>query len=346
MGRAEDLFAELKREGEPAVDRMIVDHQSENLWLDFKRAAADGDGTKFGDSDWKNLSRAISGFGNSDGGVIVWGVDCRPDPLVGDVPTKKIPVVNPRRFVSWIEGAISACTMPPHESVENFALEIGSNEGFVVSLIPASSLAPIQVLKPANSLQYLIRSGSSFVPTPHAVLAGLFGRRPHPRVFHQYEATAKVLRVDGKTRLGIDVWIHAFNAGKTVAQFVFANLLVRAPAGGSDINVVPDPKRTKNWLVNRELHSFFSCVSNESYRLAPQSFVTVMRCHLNLAPPFKSPYGYRLQTGCDGSPVEVVTVEMDPDILQETFEAAVKWLDEGHSEASDEILRLFVGAVR
>ena len=33
----------------------------------------------------KNLSKAISGFGNSEGGVLVWGVDCSRDLEDGDV---------------------------------------------------------------------------------------------------------------------------------------------------------------------------------------------------------------------------------------------------------------------
>src|SRR5690242_12152620 len=85
MGRAEDLSARLSSGGEAAIDELIQERQSEELFLDFKRSSDNGSGTRLSDTDRGNLARAISGFGNSEGGVVVWGVDCRPDQEIGDV---------------------------------------------------------------------------------------------------------------------------------------------------------------------------------------------------------------------------------------------------------------------
>src|ERR1022692_4832237 len=76
MGRAEDLFALITDRGEPAIDEFIAEWQSEELFLDFKRSASNGAGRRLTDHDRDNLGRAISGFGNSEGGLIVWGA-CR-----------------------------------------------------------------------------------------------------------------------------------------------------------------------------------------------------------------------------------------------------------------------------
>jgi predicted HTH transcriptional regulator len=73
MGRAEDLFARLRSGGAAEVEQLIANAQVENLWLDFKQAGNDGKGSKLHESDWKNLAKALSGFANSDGGVILWG---------------------------------------------------------------------------------------------------------------------------------------------------------------------------------------------------------------------------------------------------------------------------------
>ena len=89
MGRAEDLFKRLSDGGETEIDRLIVDRQSEELFLDFKRSADDGRGNRLHDNDRTNLAKAISGFGNSEGGVIVWGVDCRNQDNRGDVARAK-----------------------------------------------------------------------------------------------------------------------------------------------------------------------------------------------------------------------------------------------------------------
>ena len=67
MSRAHDLFSRLRLGAESAVDDLIADYQSENLWLDFKQSADQGGGTKLSQSDRENLAKAISGFANSDG---------------------------------------------------------------------------------------------------------------------------------------------------------------------------------------------------------------------------------------------------------------------------------------
>ena len=45
MGRAEDLFRRLIEGGEAVVDEMIVERQTEELFLDFKRSADSAGGT-------------------------------------------------------------------------------------------------------------------------------------------------------------------------------------------------------------------------------------------------------------------------------------------------------------
>ena len=106
MGRSDDLFDRIITAGEAGIDAFISDRQSEELYLDFKRSADQGAANKLAQHDRQNLAKAISGFGNSEGGVIVWGVDCRNLGASGDVATAKFPINNPTRFKSWLEGAV------------------------------------------------------------------------------------------------------------------------------------------------------------------------------------------------------------------------------------------------
>lgn len=76
MGRAEDIFEKIKKEGISAIDVFILTRKSEELFLDFKKSADDGIGKLLHNDDRKNLAKAISGFGNSEGGIIVWGIHC------------------------------------------------------------------------------------------------------------------------------------------------------------------------------------------------------------------------------------------------------------------------------
>jgi len=181
MSRAEDIFQKLVYFGEDAIDEFIENLQTEELFLDFKQAVSDGKNFKtLHKDDRRNLAKAISGFGNSEGGVIVWGVSCSRDVEIGDVAKAKVKVHNVHRFLSWLENAISGCTIPSHNGVRNHIISADKNgDGFVATYIPKSDLTPLMTT--SNSTIY-IRSGSNNVPAPYAVVAGMFGKRPQPNI--------------------------------------------------------------------------------------------------------------------------------------------------------------------
>lgn len=181
MSRAEDIFQKLIYFGEDAIDEFIMNRQTEELFLDFKQAVSSGKNfTTLHRDDRKNLAKAISGFGNSEGGVIIWGVECSRDMEAGDVAQAKVKVQNVHRFLSWIENAISGCTIPSHNKVRNHVISCDKNgDGFLATYIPKSEIAPLMTT--SNSAIY-IRSGSNNVPAPYAVIAGMFGRCPQPNI--------------------------------------------------------------------------------------------------------------------------------------------------------------------
>lgn len=181
MSRAEDIFQKLIYFGEDAIDDFIVNLQTEELFLDFKQAVSTGkNGTSLHKDDRKNLAKGISGFGNSEGGVIVWGVECSRDCDIGDVAKAKVKVRNVHRFLSWLENAISGCTIPSHNRVRNHIISVDKNgDGFVATYIPKSELTPLMTTMGNN---IYIRSGSNNVPAPYSVIAGMFGKRPQPNV--------------------------------------------------------------------------------------------------------------------------------------------------------------------
>ncbi len=179
--RAEDIFQKLIYFGEDAIDEFIVTQQTEELFLDFKQAVSTGKNfTTLHRDDRKNLAKAISGFGNSEGGVIVWGVECSRDVEIGDVAKAKVKVKNVHRFLSWLENAISGCTIPSHNKVRNHIVSEDKNgDGFIATYIPKSDITPLMTTVGG---QIYIRSGSNNVPAPYAVIAGMFGKRPQPNI--------------------------------------------------------------------------------------------------------------------------------------------------------------------
>lgn len=181
MSRAEDIFQKLIYFGEDAIDEFIINLQTEELFLDFKQAVSTGKNfNTLHRDDRKNLAKAISGFGNSEGGVVVWGVECSRDTEIGDVAKAKVKVHNVHRFLSWLENAISGCTIPSHNKIRNHIISCDKNgDGFIATYIPKSEITPLMTT--TNSTIY-IRSGSNNVPAPYAVIAGMFGKRPQPHI--------------------------------------------------------------------------------------------------------------------------------------------------------------------
>jgi len=186
MSRAEDIFQKLIYFGEDALDEFIMNMQTEELFLDFKTAMSDGKHFKtLHKDDRRNLAKSISAFGNSEGGVVVWGVSCSRDVEIGDVAKAKVKVQNVHRFLSWLENAISGCTVPSHNGVRNHIISADKNgNGYVATYIPKSPLTPLMTT--VGSTIY-IRSGSNNVPAPYAVIAGMFGKRPQPDIALLFE---------------------------------------------------------------------------------------------------------------------------------------------------------------
>lgn len=283
MSRPQDLFDTIRTGGRQAIDALVETRASEELFLDFKRSADDGARRHLHDTDRSNYARALSGFANSEGGVIVWGVDCRPGPDGADLARAYHPLVDAPAFLSRLEGATSGCTVPACPNVVHAAVPTDSGpSGFVVSLVPRSHLAPHQCVKPLN---YFMRAGSNFVPVPHGVLQGLFGRRRVAPVFHMWSVeppvSQPVAAAPYSAKCVVGVLLSSFGPG--VVRDIFLNVYAQVPGDASTAAYeFPDPKR---WTC----HSFAGrayAVSVDAYKLAPEVMAMPVKIHVTLAPPF------------------------------------------------------------
>ena len=296
MERAKELFEKIKSEGKSAIEEFIFTHKAEELFLDFKRSADNGNGQRLHQNDRNNLAKAISGFGNSEGGVVIWGVDCSKDFDGSDVAKAEYPITNVKRFVSWLEGAISGCTIPPHTGVQNHPLEIDSKgNGFVVTYIPKSEHAPHQEIQ---SRRYFIRAGSDFMPTPHDVLAGMFGRRPQPKVKRNYKIyPLQVNKAEGEVM--IKVGFHICNDGLAIAENLFVSILALS-IGGPNCHFQFLPPEG-DFQIYRSLNCF-SSMGSDDIRLPPGGWREIAQMELDLKPPFAKKLKIEGTFGCGNAP--------------------------------------------
>jgi hypothetical protein len=234
MSRASDLFSAIEEKGISFIDDLIQNKISEEFFLDYKCVTTPDGAKRIEEEDKKKLGKAISGFGNSDGGVIIWGVDCRTTKDKGDLPTgyqaDAVPALkefSPKWWKSLLESFVSGATMPAHQGVRHIALfRPGKNDGIVATYIPPGLNAPYRSLVDGRD-NYYIRAGSDFIPAPHAVLAGLFGRAPQPIIKLNYEFSPKkwLSRLSDPGHdpaLWLDLIVSVTNTGRGIANELFA----------------------------------------------------------------------------------------------------------------------------
>lgn len=323
MSRAQEIFDRINNEGMKAILGFIEDRKAEELFLDFKRASNDGKDKKFTEIDRKNLAKAISGFGNSEGGVIVWGIDCSRDQSGADVAKALIPIEDPEKFTSLLEGAISGCTIPPHSGVRNIFIKDSEDTGYVITLIPKSDATPHQSVV---SKHYHIRAGSDFIPTPHDVLAGMFGRRPQPHVFHNFILATPSMRNEA-LEIGIGLMVH--NEGPGIASDIFAICRNESlPGARCDLSMeIPDKT---NWTGNYGFNRQLSLIGIPEYRLPPGSSSQPMILKLKLEPPFEEELRIFGRVGAGESRRYDFYIKGTAELVKQQYDEFLRKEDEGN----------------
>lgn len=328
--RAREIYSRIKKEGIEVIEEYINTRKSEELFLDFKRSADNGQGKTLHDSDRSNLAKAISGFGNSEGGVVIWGIDCSKDCDGADIAKAKYPIDNVTRFVSLLQSAISSCTLPPHSKVENFCVaNKDKNSGYVITLIPKSTSAPHQCIK---DYKYYMRAGSNFAPVPHAVLSGMFGRRPQPWVFLMFSVgPAKINKKDSANEVLCQTGLMITNNGLGIARDTFLNVeIYKLP--GENCNAWFDWTDRVNWTGSFSFGYKLGIICKEDFRIPPRNLAQPVILNISFVPPFEKELHIKLKCGCEGSELFDFELKNDKDAISKYYKKIVEMNDLSNSQ--------------
>jgi hypothetical protein len=162
------------------IESTVERGAEEGLYLDFKQKS-DRAGAGPNDYDRANLAKAISGFANTDGGLIVWGVkakaDQKDDP---DVAVGLAAIKNLRTFQTALNSLSGELVNPPVGGVENrYVPKPGTNNGYVITVVPRRHDTLVQA-NAKTCKGFYIRSGSGFHQLPEPLIAEFYRRRPAP----------------------------------------------------------------------------------------------------------------------------------------------------------------------
>ena len=186
------LIDELKKDWVEWINSLVTRREQEQFFIDFKEFSINDYSWKksLEDSDRKNFAKAISWFWNSEWWILIWWIWWKSH------AEELKPIKWYETFLNLVNSFISRSTIPAHTWVKNFSiLSSDSNFGFVVSVIPKSENTPHRTIDWQKEWQYYMRAWDSFLPVPHSILAGMFGRRPNPKLSFNFMGECWFLRI-------------------------------------------------------------------------------------------------------------------------------------------------------
>ncbi len=153
------------------VDEWIATRRVEDLTLDFKTAPQHFESSE----ERQALAKAISGFANAAGGLIVWGVRAKRDTEGLDAAQAVSPIRNPAKFLSNLTSYSGSAVSPAIPGVIHRLIDDAS---VAVTLVPESVGGPY--MANLGHGKYFTRAGSSFIQMEHFQVVDAFARRQRP----------------------------------------------------------------------------------------------------------------------------------------------------------------------
>lgn len=217
--RVRELFTEIVDGREPLLRQWLADKMGESSILDFKLASKRC--APLDKYDREHLAEALSGFANSEGGVIVWGVDCKKVDDI-DCIQRLVPINMAEAFESSVRSLSAQLCSPgvPGLKIKRIDSDEGTGMGYVVCMIPPVDGPPVMALAQDQHC-FFYRDIDSFRRMPHWMVERGFNQRLKPKldlVWRQtgYETHGSANRIHGE--LGIR------NSGLGIARHVILKL--------------------------------------------------------------------------------------------------------------------------
>jgi predicted HTH transcriptional regulator len=158
------------------LQNFVSVQQEEDVNLEFKTTNT-SDPSHI--DDRRNLAKALYGFANSSGGLLVWGVVAAKNAEQIDCAIgNEIPQV--RLFVTRLNTLTGQAVSPIVDGVRHKAIISNGEAGFAVTMVPESESGPH--MAKCREDRYYKRSGDSFYRMEHYDLEDMFGRRREPKL--------------------------------------------------------------------------------------------------------------------------------------------------------------------
>lgn len=212
------------------IERFIIDGQEENLKLEFKTVVHPNYNKFNREDDKKNISKTLSGFTNSNGGIIVWGIRAKENDKQQDIATDKKPINELTKFLNILNRLEGESVTPIITGIEHKKIEIDNDFGFIITYVPASDFAP-HMANYAGKLYYK-RSGDSFYSCEHYDIKDMFQRKHS--AYLSLKMKNKQISQISKDKIQIDITLSLRNTGRNYAKAPLIKVEINQPYKFSD----------------------------------------------------------------------------------------------------------------
>lgn len=225
MDEAEKIYRNILEKGFRGLNAFIENNQEETNYIDFITKQRPNSG-KFDVDDKKNYSKALSGFGNAKGGIVIWGIYSKSgkEEFDPDVAKSKKPIIHLKKFITDLNHNCGQLVDPVFHSIENKPIymndEINRDAGFVITYIPNEMNVPYRAICADLKHEYFIRSGSSIYPLDRQGILDLIFRKVHPELTLEIwaEGGNRMWSPPNRAEANIELLIKIVNIGNILAK--------------------------------------------------------------------------------------------------------------------------------
>ncbi|MEZ4828273.1 MAG: ATP-binding protein [Bacteroidia bacterium] len=162
------------------IENLILNQVEENIHLDYKAA----DALQKTDGKKKEISKDISAFANSDGGIVIYGVKEFTEPTKKYLPEKIDPIDRNLISKEWLEQVINSNVSPRIDGIKIIPISILTEKDKVVYVveIPKSNTA-----HQAGDQRYYKRFNFESVAMYDYEIRDVMNRKKFPKIELSFE---------------------------------------------------------------------------------------------------------------------------------------------------------------
>lgn len=247
---------------------------AEDLFIEFKTANYPS-GIDF---DKKNFSKCLSGFSNSSGGILIWGISAKENKTKPDVANELKPIKNLIDFENYLKKNEGNAIVPTIEGVEYRRILESEQSGYLLIYIPQSERAPHMGL--FADKRYYKRSGDSFYMCEHFDLIDMLNRKTAPKIEIELKNEKTIKEVRNPL---INYRYQGIFCVKNIGQVSIKNLVVfirvKRPFHISDYGIDGNGNRGMKTIPTNE--PFKKYASGSELVIHPETYHEVDKIVLN-----------------------------------------------------------------